>query len=57
MMVLLIIVSALSLALGAGIIAYAVSRELTTTLAWSGATLAFVVTTGPLLAKMWFHGP
>jgi hypothetical protein len=57
MMVLLIIMTALALALIAGIVAYAVSNALTTTLAWGGSTFAFVIAAGPPLVKMWRHGP
>ncbi|MCP8709489.1 hypothetical protein [Streptomyces sp. AC04842] len=54
---LLMFVTALALALGAGIVAYAASGDLMVAMGWGGGSFAFVLTVGPQLVKLWVQGP
>ncbi len=50
-------VTALALALGVGIVAYAASRDVMAAMGWGGGSFAFVLTVGPPLVKLWVQGP
>ncbi|MFJ6393917.1 hypothetical protein ACIQJT_40800 [Streptomyces sp. NPDC091972] len=56
-MVTAIVLTALALALIAGIAGYVLSHTLMTAVVWGGSVFVSVAFGVPSLVKMWFHGP
>ncbi|MFF7566631.1 hypothetical protein ACFZB4_42580 [Streptomyces pseudovenezuelae] len=57
LMVIAIVLTALALALIAGIAGYVLSHTLMTAVVWGGSVFVSVAFGVPSLVKMWFHGP